>query len=92
MASWDDAERHFKDAIDLHERTNARPFLARTQQEYGQMLLARGRQGDNKRAEELFMSAFQTAEELGMRPLLDRLPVGAATSSAIPLERSTASQ
>ena len=38
---WDDAERHFEDAIEVNRRIGARPWLAHTQEDYARMLLAR---------------------------------------------------
>jgi tetratricopeptide (TPR) repeat protein len=41
MEQWDDAERHFRDAIEIHERIGARTWLARTQHDLAGMRLAR---------------------------------------------------
>ena len=42
MERWDDAERHFEQALEVNERTRARPWVARTKHAYGQMLSASG--------------------------------------------------
>ena len=44
----------------------ARPWLAHTQHDYGEMLLARAASGDRERAQKLLDSALATYRELGM--------------------------
>ena len=63
---WDDAERHFEEALELNERVGARPWLARTQEDYARMLLARARPGDHDRALQLLADARSNFRELGM--------------------------
>jgi tetratricopeptide (TPR) repeat protein len=63
----DEATAHFEEAIALCRKLEARPYLARTEYEYGRALIARG---DEARARELIASARQTAEELGMTGLV----------------------
>ena len=72
MSRWEEAERHFEDALEMHARMRARPFLARTQCEYAKMLLARGAPGDREKARELLNQALGAAEELGMRTVAER--------------------
>jgi tetratricopeptide (TPR) repeat protein len=67
LERWDEAFAHFEDAIALCRRLGARPYLARTEYEYGRALIARG---DRARARELIASARRTAEELGMPGLV----------------------
>jgi DNA-binding SARP family transcriptional activator len=62
----DDSERHFLEAMVANERMGARPWLAHTQEDYGRMLVERGRPGDRERAEELLAAALHTYRELGM--------------------------
>jgi tetratricopeptide (TPR) repeat protein len=69
LERWDDAFGHFEDAIALCGRIGARPYLARTEYEYGRALIA---SGDRARARDRIMSARRTANELGM-PGLARL-------------------
>jgi tetratricopeptide (TPR) repeat protein len=64
---WDEARAYFEDAIARCRRIDARPYLARTEYEYGRALLARG---EKARARELITSARQAAEELGMSGLV----------------------
>lgn len=66
MGRWQDAEQHFVDALAKNAQMGARPWLAYTQYEYTQMLLARNRSGDHEKAQELLSSAFATAQELEM--------------------------
>jgi DNA-binding SARP family transcriptional activator len=63
---WDDAERHFEDALAMNVRIGARPWLAHTQEDYARMLLEREGPGDAERAEELLEAALATYRELGM--------------------------
>ena len=67
MREWELAEGHFIDALAMHERMGARPWVARTQLAYAEMLLARRRRGDKARARELLADAVLTADALGMR-------------------------
>ncbi len=41
MERWDDAERHFTEALEVHERIGARTWLRRTREDYARMLRAR---------------------------------------------------
>ena len=66
MERWDDAERHFADALETNERIGARPWLARTKHDYAEMLLARGGPGDSEKARSLEAQALAAYRELGM--------------------------
>ena len=66
MRAWELAEAHFIDALAMHERMGARPWVARTQLAYAEMLLTRRRRGDRGRARELLDAAAGTADALGM--------------------------
>ena len=50
----------------MNERMGARPWLAKTQHDYAQMLLARDDAGDRTRALKLMGYADATYRELGM--------------------------
>jgi tetratricopeptide (TPR) repeat protein len=63
---WADAERHFEDALQMNARMRALPWLARTQQDYAQMLRARSRSGDAERADELSEAAIAIYREIGL--------------------------
>jgi len=67
LGRFEDAARHFEEALRMNERMGARPWLAHTQEEYGRMLHLRSAEGDRERAEELLSLAQATYEELGVR-------------------------
>ena len=72
LERWEDAERHFEEAIAFAERTNTRPWAARTQLYYGQMLLDRDKKGDREKALELANQALTVFEQLGMKKYVER--------------------
>jgi hypothetical protein len=78
------AEGHFIDALAMHEKMGARPWVARTQLAYAEMLLARRRRGDKARARDLLAEAVLTADALGMGVVAQRardlVPAGAVAS------------
>ena len=57
LERWDEATAAFEDAIARCRRLGARPYLARTEYEFGRALLARGRPADVERARALIASA-----------------------------------
>jgi class 3 adenylate cyclase len=71
-ASWDEAVRHFDHALETNSRMGARPWLARTQYEYAQMLLTRDEAGDRERAIGLLAQALNTAQEIGQASIVER--------------------
>jgi tetratricopeptide (TPR) repeat protein len=73
LERWDDATRHFEDALAMNARMDARPWLAHTQAQYAAMLLARGDSGDRDKAAAMLEPALATARELGMRALEERI-------------------
>ena len=64
---WRSAAEHFEDALEMNERMGTRPWLARTQHDYGRMLLARDAPGDKEKAQLLLSQALMTYRELGMQ-------------------------
>ena len=66
MSRWEEAERHFEQALEMNSRMGTRPWVAHTQHDYGRMLIRRGDSGDAARAEEQLRSAASGYEELGM--------------------------
>ncbi len=64
---YEDAARHFEDALAMNERIGARPWLARAQDDYAQMLRRRGKAGDTAKARLLLDNARTAYRELGMR-------------------------
>jgi class 3 adenylate cyclase len=72
LGKFDDAERHFEDALVIDRRLGARGWLPRTQGDYARMLLVRSGPGDRERALELLDEAMGTCQELGLKGWLDR--------------------
>ncbi len=72
MERWQDAEQHFERALAMSTRMGARPYVAHTQREYAEMLLAREEPADAERAAALLREAVQMADDLGMTLLSER--------------------
>ena len=72
LGEWDEAERRFFEAREMHVRMGARPFLARTELAWAEMLLARGEPGDDAAARERLAEAIVIADALGMVVLAER--------------------
>jgi DNA-binding SARP family transcriptional activator len=66
MSRWDDARRHFEDALAMNKRMGARPSLAHTQHDYARLLVARGTADDRAEGDALLATALTTYRELGM--------------------------
>ena len=81
LERWDDAVRHFEDALAMNARMEAWPWLAHTQYQYATMLLSRDLAGDRDRAFALLDSAFTTARRLGMQGIEGRVAALLQTSS-----------
>jgi len=73
LERWDDAVRHFEDALAANARMDAWTWLAHTQFQYADMLLVRGRPIDSERAFALLDAALATARRLGMRALEEKV-------------------
>jgi class 3 adenylate cyclase len=71
MRRWDDAERHFEEAIEVDRQMRARGWLPRTQCDYARMLLDRNELGDRGKALNLLAEAVKTSQELGLKGWLD---------------------
>jgi tetratricopeptide (TPR) repeat protein len=82
-ARWNDAERHFEDALQLSERIGARTSLAHAQDDYAQMLLERGEHGDAAKARDFLNRASTVRSELGV---LANAPT--ATADVVASERA----
>ena len=68
----DEAERWFERAVDHNARMGATPWLAHTRCDYGALLLARGRPGDEERGRTLVEAALKVARQSGMTRLVDK--------------------
>jgi tetratricopeptide (TPR) repeat protein len=66
LGRLDDADRHFRHAVEMNERMGARPWVAHTQLDHARMLVERDAPGDRETAIELLRSASTACEELGM--------------------------
>jgi DNA-binding SARP family transcriptional activator len=62
----DEAEKHFTTALEICERINAQPWLAHTQHDYAQTLLAHNDREDQQRAAQLITEASATYRDLRM--------------------------
>jgi class 3 adenylate cyclase len=72
LSRWEEAEQHFQDALEMHAKMGAPSWLARTQHDYANMLLARGSPDDGEKALALVGEALETAQELGMSRLVEQ--------------------
>ena len=63
---YDDAIRHYQQALRVNEGIGARSWLAHTQADYGRVLLARDGPGDRVRAASLLDVAVSGYRQLGM--------------------------
>jgi class 3 adenylate cyclase len=72
LERWDDAERHFEDAMKMNARMGAGRFSGWAFHQYAEMLLCRDRGGDRTKALSLLSQALDVAERLGMTALLER--------------------
>ena len=72
MGRWEEATRHFEDALSMNARMGARPWLARTQHDYAGMLLNRNAPHDQENARQLLALALETYRALGMKSWADR--------------------
>lgn len=69
LGRFDDAQAHLERALRFNQRMGARPSVARTQCEYGRLLLKRGHASDREKAIDLLRKSLATASALGMQYL-----------------------
>ena len=67
------AAEHFEDALDMNAAMGARPWIAYTEHDYAQMLLAEDAPAKAPRAGQLLSSAHATCENLGMTALAGKI-------------------
>jgi len=72
MSRWEEAEQHFRYALDAHEKAGAQLWLSWTRHQYADMLLRRDGPGDRSKALSLLSQALDVAERLGLTALLER--------------------
>jgi len=70
LRRFDDAERHFEDAIAMNRKLRAPTWVAEAQFAYARMLLARAAPGDRERAVKLLQLALDVAQRTGMKKLV----------------------
>ena len=68
-----EVDRLFQAPIDRCRTLGFRPYLAWTCSDYAEMLLDRDESGDREKAIELQDEALAITQELGMRPLTERI-------------------
>ena len=73
IGKFDDASVHFEEELELCRRVGYRTGLAWACSDYAEMLLDRDESGDRDRANELQDEALAITQELGMRPLTERI-------------------
>lgn len=66
LGRWTQAGQHFERALSIDERVGAPHFIAHTQRDYAEMLLAHDEPGDRRKAAALLSQARLTYERLGM--------------------------
>ncbi|MGH2577431.1 MAG: hypothetical protein ACRDG9_06735, partial [Actinomycetota bacterium] len=69
LRRWDEAARHFEEALESNTAMGARPWVAHTQYDYARMLIGRDGVGDRERAGELLVGAAETCGQLDMLAL-----------------------
>ena len=73
MGDASQSASHFEDALEFCRNAGYRPDLAWTCSDYAEMLLDRDEPGDREKAIELQNEALAITQELGMRPLTERI-------------------
>ncbi len=79
LERFEDAERHYRDALRLNRQARARPWVAHTVFEYARMLVTRRADGDVTRARELLGEASAVVASISMPALgaeIERLDAG----------------
>ncbi|MEX1255963.1 MAG: protein kinase [Dehalococcoidia bacterium] len=72
MGRWEDAERHFEEALSFNERTGTPPWLAEARFYYAGMLHERAGPGDDEKAVALVNQALAAFEDMGMAKYVER--------------------
>lgn len=83
LSRYDDAQRHFEQALEMNAQIRSPLWIAHTEHDYTRMLLARGEGGDDDKALDLLEHALATAEELGLEALASKArPLKLASQAA----------
>jgi tetratricopeptide (TPR) repeat protein len=73
LGRYPEAESHFRTAAEMNERMGARPWLARTREDWGRMLIEHGSRSDGERGRELVEAALADCRALGLAAQAERL-------------------
>ncbi|MEX3846280.1 AAA family ATPase [Paraburkholderia sp. BR10882] len=73
LGDWKAAYNYFEYALEMDARLQAWPWLAHSQHEFAMMLAARNQDSDKSRAAQLLAASAETAGQLGMFALLQRI-------------------
>jgi len=85
LGQYDDAERHFEQAMTINAQIRSPLWIAHTQHDYARMLLLRNRVGDRDKARKLLTDALATAQHLKLTALADNArPLKFAADGAEP--------
>jgi tetratricopeptide (TPR) repeat protein len=72
LSRYEDAARHFEQALAMNTQIRSPLWTAHTQHDYARMLLLRNHPDDDDRALGLLKQALATAEQLGLKALADK--------------------
>jgi eukaryotic-like serine/threonine-protein kinase len=72
MSRFEDAARHFEQALTMNAHIRSPLWIAHTQHDYAHMLLLRNHPQDRDKALELLDQAITTAHELGLKALANK--------------------
>jgi len=70
---WGNAERHYRDALELADKLPHRIDQARVRYWYARMLQERGMPADNRRRNDFIAKARELSMEMGMHGLIERI-------------------
>jgi tetratricopeptide (TPR) repeat protein len=85
LGRYDDAERHFEQALEMNTHLRSPLSIGHTQHDYARMLLLRNDPGDNDQALQLLTEALTTAEALGLTALANNArPLKLTAEAATP--------
>lgn len=73
LGRWEEATEHFEQGLEMNGRLGDLPELARTQYDFGRLLLERGAPGDRARADGMLADARSAAERYGLAGLTRRI-------------------
>ncbi|MDQ3934467.1 MAG: AAA family ATPase, partial [Actinomycetota bacterium] len=72
LGRYEEAESHFRRALEMNERIAARPFAAETRIAWAELILDRDGSAGERRASDLADAGLEAAQPMGMRALVER--------------------